>query len=184
MSVEHIGVNLHSYFRIESLKDGRPLIIRALRPDDKNALAEGFSHLSQRSIYNRFFTPKKELTESELAYLTELDFVSHVAIGALVKPGEAEIPVGVGRYVVDPSDSAEAEIAFAVEDAYQGLGAATLLLKHLGEIARQAGIKRFRAVVLSDNLPMMNVLRHGPYAQQIRTAGDVTTVILYLDESG
>jgi len=52
-----------------------------------------------------------------------------------------------------------AELAFAVDEAYQGLGIATLLLSHLTELARASGIKQFTALVLPENQKMLNVFK-------------------------
>src|SRR6516162_491935 len=87
------------YFASEKLRDGRTLIIRALRRDDKDILQEGMHHLSKRSRYYRFLTPKDELTPAELDYFTDVDLFHHVALLALLLEDGREIPIGVGRYV-------------------------------------------------------------------------------------
>ena len=67
------------------LQDGRSVLIRAIRPDDKQRLLDGFHRLRGKSIYFRFFSAKKELTEMELKYYTEVDFEHHVAIVSTIK---------------------------------------------------------------------------------------------------
>ena len=56
------------------------LLIRRIAPADKDALVAGLGRLSERSVYQRFLSPKPRLTASELRYLTEVDFVDHVAL--------------------------------------------------------------------------------------------------------
>ena len=150
-------------YRVEdALLDGRTLVIRAISASDKSVLAEGMHHLSPTSLYYRFLTPKKELTEKELIYFTEVDFYKHVALLASIKTEEGEIPAGVGRYVMaeHPENPLSAELAFAVNEEFQGLGIATLLLKHLTELARTAGVKSFTALVLAENRKMLDVFKH------------------------
>ncbi|MCH5372582.1 MAG: GNAT family N-acetyltransferase, partial [Planctomycetes bacterium] len=139
--------------------DGRKFLIRAIRPDDKQALQDGIRRQSAESVYFRFFRPKRHLSDTELTYLTELDFVTHVALGAQAREKGVDLPVGVGRYIVNESADRvrSAEVAFMVDDAYQGRGVGKALLRHLVGIAREAGIEHFVATVLPDNRKMLGV---------------------------
>ncbi len=152
---------LRDYFEEDRLIDGSPVIVRAIRPEDREALREGIQHQSPESIYHRFFRQKHELTHEELDYFTKVDFLRHVGIGALV-PIEGEwVPVAVARYVVaDESEPLSAEIAFAVDDPHQGRGIGSVLLKHLVAIARDAGLSQFTANVLCDNTRMLHVFEN------------------------
>ncbi|MGH2991129.1 MAG: GNAT family N-acetyltransferase [Solirubrobacterales bacterium] len=139
------------------LRDGSSLRIRAIRPEDKGAIAEGFERMSPASRYRRFFAPLRELSEDDLAYLTEVDHHDHEAlIGFDV---ETRDPVGVARYIrsLEPT---EAEVAVTVIDDWQGRGAATALLEHLVRRAREAGIEHFVAAVLPDNRDALELFRH------------------------
>src|SRR5919198_5303239 len=80
------------------LRDGGSVHIRAIRPDDKQRLLALFERLSSRSVYFRFFQTKQRLTDEELRYFTELDFVRHVALVATLRERDAEHIIGVGRY--------------------------------------------------------------------------------------
>lgn len=162
-----------------ALLDGTSARIRAVRPDDKHFLVEGLEQLSQRSTRLRFFTPKKRLTEEELRYFTELDFTTHVALVALVEEEGRQVPVGIGRYIVDAAATQpSAEVAFTVLDRHQGRGVATLLLHHLAHIACTANIPSFTAVVLTENRDMLDVFEHSGYPQQYTSDGDEIRVTL------
>jgi len=145
----------------EETLDGRTLTIRSIRSDDKEVLKEGMHHLSKESLYARFFTFKSELTDDELKYFTEVDFVNHVALMAAFNTTDGERPVGVGRYIIPNKAPKEnkAELAFTVDDMYQGLGIGTLLMKHLITIGRANRIEKFVAYVMPDNRRMRDVLR-------------------------
>jgi hypothetical protein len=75
-------------------RDGVSLEVRPIEPGDREALAEGFQHLSVESRYRRFLTPVKALTRLSLDYLTRLDHRDHEALIALTGGGEI---VGVAR---------------------------------------------------------------------------------------
>jgi RimJ/RimL family protein N-acetyltransferase len=133
-----------------SLDNGVEVEIRPIRPGDKDLLAEGMRHLSERSAYQRFLSPKHALTARELRYLTEVDFHDHVAYVA-VRADDPGVLVGVGRWV-RLADPEVAEIAFVVADDLQRHGLGTALGEALAHAARERGVKRFVATMLPDNL--------------------------------
>jgi GNAT superfamily N-acetyltransferase len=147
------------YAVVEVLRDGQPIHIRAIRPDDKHALGELFERLSPDTIYYRFLGVKKRLTPDELIYLTELDFHRQAALVALFADDERRRIVGVGRYACAHDDpDGWADVAITVEDAEQNRGIGTLLLKHLMLVAVAEGIDHFDACLLSDNERMIRLL--------------------------
>ncbi len=140
------------------LRDGTPVLLRPIRPDDKDRLLEGLSRLSGTSRLRRFMAPVAELTDEQLAYLTEIDYVNHFAWVAALD-ASPDRGIGVARYVRLEEDPALAEAAVTVVDDYQGKGLGTLLVGVLAATARMAGIERFRAYVLEDNEPMVALLQ-------------------------
>src|SRR5512139_2886980 len=117
-------MDARNYSVRETLRNGLQVTIRAIRPDDGDALLAAFKGLDKRTIHLRFFGPKKELSERELTAATDVDFVRTVALVTCVQDGPAGKIIGAGRYVAvgnaDPPD--KAEVAFTVEEDYQGLG--------------------------------------------------------------
>jgi RimJ/RimL family protein N-acetyltransferase len=139
------------------LRDGTQIVLRPIRPDDKARLAEGLANLSPTSRMRRFMAPVGELTDEQLAYLTEIDYFDHFAWAAVLRD-HPDAGIGIGRYVRLPEDPGIAEAAVTVADPYQGKGLGTLLVGVLAATARMAGIERFRAYVLEDNAPMIHLL--------------------------
>jgi RimJ/RimL family protein N-acetyltransferase len=124
--------------------------LRRIRPEDKGALVAGLGHLSERSVYQRFLTPKPRLTSSELRYLTEVDFVDHYALVAVLARSP-QVVVGVGRWVRSSESPTDAEIAIVIADELQGRGVGTQLGRALADAARTRGIERFTASMLPTN---------------------------------
>jgi GNAT superfamily N-acetyltransferase len=153
---------LRSYSARELLRDGSPIWIRAIRPDDKARLLEHFRNLSPQSVYFRFMGEHRKLTEDELEKFTELDFETHVGLAATLGEDADESFIGIGRYICG-SDPTRAEVAFAVLDAHQGRGIGTLLLHHLGRIARTRGVAEFEASVLGNNRQMLDVFEQSGF---------------------
>ncbi len=153
-------IDAQNYHFSDKLKNGAEITIRAVRPDDKIGFAKAFSGLASESIYTRFFRFKNELTEEELKIATEVDFESVVALVVTISDGAGEETIiGGGRYVLydSPNDSRSAEVAFMVEEDYQGQGIASRIFRHLLLIAREKGVSQFEAEVLSENRAMLAV---------------------------
>jgi RimJ/RimL family protein N-acetyltransferase len=150
--------NFHETF---TLRGGSVAIVRAIRPDDRDRLQAAFHALEAESVYLRDFSFKQSLTEADLDRLCGPDFDERVVL-VVTLPGEhGEIIVGSGGYVRLPATAAggidAAEVAFAVEEDVQGQGISGKLLSVLVGLARDDGITRFDAEVLSRNLPMLRV---------------------------
>ena len=99
-----------------------------------------------------------------------------VVLVATIESGKQETIVGLGRYA---RSGPSAEIAFTVEEDYQGRGIASRLLLELTHIARDNGILRFEADVLADNAPMLDVLHHSGLPMREAEADGVVHVTLF-----
>lgn len=139
-----------------TLRDGTPVRIRMLEPDDKEALAEGIRKLSSRSRYLRFHGGTESLTDEQLRYLTEVDQRDHVAWGAETI-GDEPTGIGIARFVRIPGEPTVAEAAITVLDEYQGRGLGTILLGVLASAAARRGIRTFRSYVLGENTDMLGL---------------------------
>jgi RimJ/RimL family protein N-acetyltransferase len=132
------------------------LTVRPIRADDKDALLDLFERMSDRSRRLRFLSPKGGLSARELAYFTEVDHRRHEALVA-VAPGGCL--AGVARYACAPGEDAEADVAFAVADEWQGNGVGTDLARRIVERARENGLERLLATTLPENRPAQRLLR-------------------------
>ena len=173
-------MDTRSYTANEKLKDGTVVTIRAIRRDDRNNLQEAFKNLDEESIYRRFFSPKKELTEGELSQLTDVDFSQVVALVVTTQGKDGETLIGGGRFASNAPSSQSAELAFLTEADYRGRGIASLVLSHLVRIAREAGVSRFVAEVLAENQPMLAVFRRSGLPMRLKRDGSALHVTLSL----
>ena len=87
------------YSAIETLRDGRRLEIRALTHDDRSDLIAAVARTSAESLRRRFFVPKTRFTDREMDFFSNVDFVNHVALVAVIEDDQTAI-VGGGRYIV------------------------------------------------------------------------------------
>lgn len=167
--------NLAGYKAEDKLPDGRTVFVRAIRPEDRLLLQEAFKRQSPHAIYLRFLRHKDKLTDEELAYFTEVDFVNHVALVVSMPNDGFDYPVAVGRYIVLPDAAVppRAEVAISVDEAYQGLGIGTAVLKHLIQIAQMAGIIELTGIVLPENEQMLEIIDNSglPITRTLNDAG-------------
>ena len=169
-----------AYEATATLPDGQLLHLRAIRPDDREKLHEGFYKLSKESVRDRFFSIKLNLTPEELTYLTEVDFLRHVAVVAELQNGSERSPVGVGRFVASKERPDHSEMAITVIDAMQGMGIGEILLNHLIEGARDLGIRHLDATVLAQNIRMSKLMRKTGLPLETRLEDGVKTLSLTL----
>ena len=166
------------YRKVELLRDGRRVEIRALRPDDRANMLDAVAHLSAQSLYRRFFGAKRDFSEKEKAFYLNVDFVSHVALVVTIEKGGRTDIVGGARYIVVQSGTAE--VAFAVVDEFQGQGIGTTLMRHLTFLARKAGLKEFIAEVLPENVAMLKVFEKSGLSVLTRRDAGVVHVRLQI----
>jgi acetyl coenzyme A synthetase (ADP forming)-like protein len=158
------------------LRDGSSVFVRPIRADDADALVALHGRLSRQSMYYRFFSPIIRLTRDQLRHLVAVDYVDRMA---LVAERDEHI-IGVGRY--DRTKSTDhAEVAFTVEDAYQGRGVGTMLLDRLIEVARDRGIRVFEADVLTDNARMLRVFAHTGFQVVRKSESGVAHLMFRID---
>lgn len=142
------------------LADGSRVLLRLLQPEDKDLVRAAFARLSDESRWRRFMSPVNELSDEDLAYLTEVDHHRHEAVVAL--DAEAGDVLGIGRWVRRPGEREAAELAVAVIDDWQRRGLGTQLVAALNDRARDEGIERYEVVVSVDNVHVIEALeRHG-----------------------
>ncbi|HVO91036.1 MAG TPA: GNAT family N-acetyltransferase [Casimicrobiaceae bacterium] len=164
----------------DTLRNGQEVTFRAVRPDDGARIAKAFRQLDRESVYTRFFTYKSELSNADLARIEAIDFVRQVMLVATILREGDEIVIGGASYIAHaaPDGALTAEVAFTVEEDYQGLGIAGRLLGYLVGIARDHGIVGFEADVLADNKAMLAVFtRAGLPMRQQRDGGVVHLAI-------
>jgi GNAT superfamily N-acetyltransferase len=149
--------NTLQYSVVETLRNGRKIEIRALRPEDRDDFVAAVSRVGTQSLYRRFFAVRRHFTEDETSFYLNVDFRNHVALVAIAGENGRPAIVAGGRYIV--VQPGQAEVAFTVLDQYQGQGIGPLLLRHLVAIAKDARLKELIADVLPENGAMLKVFR-------------------------
>jgi len=144
-------------------KSGMAVTIRPIRPEDEPLIVKFHATLSEESVYMRYFHFIQYNQRVAHERLTRLCFIDYDREMALVverkdpKTGECAI-LAIGR-LSKVHQSAEAEFAILVSDAWQGHGFGVELLRRLVQIGRDEKLQRIVATILSDNVAMQYVSR-------------------------
>jgi RimJ/RimL family protein N-acetyltransferase len=139
-------------------------VVLPLRPEDREAIRQGYERLSPATREHRFLASVPHLTDAMLDHLVdEVDGVDHVALALAVldEHGVGE-PVGVARMIRYPHQPTAADVAVTVVDRWQGRGVATALLAELMKV-RPSGVREIVTTVAADNAASLAMLRRlGP----------------------
>jgi acetate---CoA ligase (ADP-forming) len=138
------------------LKDGQGLLLRAASPADVGMVEAFTRRVSRESLRLRFMASISEVSRNTIEALCAGDFRERGCVLAAVGDDGGERVVGLGNYIA-VGDGRSAEVAFLVEDEFQGRGISSLILERLAGIAAASGYVEFNAEVLPENQAMMRV---------------------------
>jgi acetate---CoA ligase (ADP-forming) len=154
------------------LRDGSTVHVRPVRTDDGPAIRSFLEGLSQESIAFRFFgVPSLDWVTN---WSVDVDYSDRFALVA--ESGSPRSVIAHAAYIREGAD--RAEVAFLVDDAWQGQGISTIMLAHLSEVAQAHGIATFTAEVLPANHRMIEVFRESGFPVQMKSTPDAIAVEL------
>lgn len=149
------------YITSWQLRDGTPVLLRPIRPEDEPFMVKFHQTLSERSVYLRYFAPQKldlRVAHERLSRICFVDYDREMVLVAehLNTMNRASEIIGVGR-LSKLHGANEAEFALTVGDQWQGHGLGTYLLKQLIQIGRDEKMGRITATMLADNHEMQRI---------------------------
>ncbi len=164
-----------------TMRNGEPVMIRPIKPEDEPLLVDFHGQLSERSVRLRYFHVMKLSQRTAHERLTRVCFNDYDREMALVVDhrnanGTHQI-LGVGRLSrITGTDEAEFAILISDQAQHQGLG--TELLKRMIDIARQENIAAVTAEILNENFEMQKVCKRlGFTLQRDEEAGTLKAMI-------
>jgi acetyltransferase len=144
------------------LRDGTPVRVRPIRPEDEPAMAVFHATLSEQSVRMRYAQTLKLDERTAHERLVRVCFTDYDRELALVverdPPGHRPDILALGRLSRERVRGATgAEFSLLVGDPWQGQGIGRQLLSHLIEVAAREGIDRIYAEILEPNLRMQRL---------------------------
>jgi acetate---CoA ligase (ADP-forming) len=160
------------------LRDGTTAVIRLSQPTDAALMEEFVNRLSPESKRHRFFcegTPTGDLLTDLCDSSTPRSQLTLIVMR--IREGALRI-IAAGSYWA--KDAHQAEVAMAVDDAFQGKGLGTLLLERLALLAIHHGFTRLWAITHAENHAMREVFRESGFTAHETYEGDDMEVELSL----
>jgi acetyltransferase len=141
-----------------TMKNGQPVTVRPIRPEDEPLLVRLHQALSERTVYLRYFQPLKLSQRTAHERLTRICFVDYDREMVLVveskKNDSSPEIIAIGRLSKLHGTGHEAELAVLVDDRFQSLGLGTELYRRLIAVAREEKIRRVVSTILTENREM------------------------------
>ncbi len=161
-------------------KGGLKVRLRAIKPSDEEAMRRLFYRFSNTAIFRRFLFPISTMPHDKVQEYVNVDYSRVMSVVALAGEPDEETIIAEARFAKD-DQSAFGELAFIVDEKYQGRGIATYLYKMLIRLAKERGLKGFTAEVLHANKDMMKVFEKGDLSIDARLENGLYTLTIPFD---
>lgn len=163
----------------DKLRDGTTVLIRPIRHSDVELERRFINDLSPQSRRFRFLGEIKSPSSGLLKQLTQLEPSRDVAFVALIADGADKREIGVSRFSAR-ADGLTCECAVTVSDEWRNQGLATILMRHLIDVARERGIESMYSMDAADNHAMRELAEHLGFTSK-PDPNDATQVLHILD---
>lgn len=160
-----------------------PILLRAIKPEDGPQHIEFFNSLDPEDVRMRMFVRMRELSNAQLARMTQIDYNREMAFIATRK-GEDGAPetLGVVRVIFDP-DNTSGEFAISVRSDLKGKGLGRLLMNKMIDYCRARGTHEIVGETLSHNKPLLTLVKALGFETCRSVDNDTTMLKLMLRES-
>lgn len=162
-----------------TLRNGKQVLIRTIRPQDKGGILTAFHRLSDDSRYTRFMASMHDLPDALLETAVHPTPVRECALVAMAGTEDKGDLIGGARFTIDPH-SGFCEFAVTIVDGWHGLGLARHLMEILIATARAAGYHTMIGYVLASNTAMRG-LAHRLRFTDTMCPDDATLRVVSLD---
>jgi acetyltransferase len=165
-----------------SMRDGRPILLRPIRPEDEAVQQVLMSRMSQQDIRFRFFRYVGHFDHMEMARFTQIDYDREMAFVAIVsgRDGNPE-SLGIVHTVTDP-DNFSAEFSVLVRSDLKGQGLGSLLMRKMIRYCRERGTANMSGQVLAENADMLRLARRLGFSSRQSRDDEIVDVNLILNE--
>jgi GNAT superfamily N-acetyltransferase len=165
-----------------TFKNNLNIRFRAIKPSDEDQMRRLFYRFSDKAIYYRYFSPIKTMPHERMQEYVNVDYRDVLSIVALIgEPGQQTL-IAEARYARHRNKPV-VDVAFVVDEEYQGFGIATYLYQMLAKLARERGVQAMTADVLTSNRYMMKVFEKGPYPVQAKMEQGVYALTIDLSKT-
>ena len=141
---------------------GQEILIRPAKPMDERRIQEHYYNLPSSDVMSRFFFQKSSFTRADVEARSQVDYVNALSLVAVSGDYSFGRIIGVGE-CIRLHNSNLAEVAFSVNEEFQGKGLGKLFLRKLAEAARGTGLEGLMAFTSPSNHGMIRLFQTLPY---------------------
>ncbi len=167
---------------VKSFKDGLEVKFRPIKPSDEDMMRRLFYEFSDESKYLRYFAKVLIMPHREMQKYVNIDYDKIVSVVGVISGDRTERIIAEARYAYD-THSDTYEMAFIVDEEFQGKGISTFMLNYLIRIAKERGIKKLSATVLPQNEKMMRVFNKADVKPHVRVVDGLMDLRFNLEET-
>jgi acetyltransferase len=139
-----------------ALRDGTPILVRPVRPEDEPLYQRFFTEVTAQDLRLRFFAPVKEFGHAFIARLTQIDYARAMAFIA-IEQATGDMLGGVRLHA--DANYERGEYAILLRSDLKGKGLGWLLMQMIIDYARATGLKVIEGQVLAENTTMLAMCR-------------------------
>ncbi len=167
---------------MKTFKEGLEVKIRPIKPSDEDMMRRHFYTFSDESKYLRYFTNIRTMPHADMQKYVNIDYKKIMSIVAVLQKGNSERIIAEGRYAEYPQENTH-ELAFLVDEVFQGKGIGSFLVNYLIKIAKERGLPKLSASVLLRNTKMLAVFKRADVTPRMKYDGEVCELEFILNES-
>jgi acyl-CoA hydrolase/GNAT superfamily N-acetyltransferase len=156
---------------------------RSIKPSDEEEMRKLFYRFSDTSVYYRYFSPIKTMPHRKMQEYVNIDYRRMMSLVGTIDLSGTERIIAEGRYVRH-HNLPFADVAFIVDENYQGRGIASFLFEILIRAAREQGIEWFTADVIADNKAMLKVFEKAPFPIRAVMESGIYNLTIPFTDSG
>ncbi|MHA2431073.1 MAG: GNAT family N-acetyltransferase [Promethearchaeota archaeon] len=152
-----IAIYPEKYETSLTLKNGKTLKIRPIKPTDERGIQELHYSLDEKDRYYRFFTPVHDFRHKKIQPMVNIDYTTDmILVGEIKEEGESKI-IALGAFFKTNKPTL-AELAFVTHKDCRGIGITRFLLNYLVKIGRELNYKTFGGTILLENKAMIHII--------------------------
>jgi len=162
-----ISIYPEKYETSLTLKNGKTIKIRPVKPTDERMMQELHYSLDEKDRYLRFFSPVQDFRHKKIQPMVNIDYSTDMILVGIYSEGGEDKIVAIGAFFKTVKPSA-AELAFVVHKDWRGLGITRFLLNYLVKIGRELNYKTFGGSILLENRPMLHIIDTSGYKLNLK----------------
>ncbi|AUI88198.1 protein acetyltransferase [Vibrio azureus] len=162
-----------------TLKDGQPILLRPILPEDEPDYVAFIKRVSKEDLYNRFFSDVGELNHEALAHLTQIDYDREMAFVAVAFDENGPSIIGVSRALINP-DNSNAEFAILVQSDLKGIGLGKLLMQKIINYCQVKETRQISGMTMPTNRGMLCLAQSLGFELDIQFADGTADMTLTL----